>query len=373
MFWSIKNLESKLLSQSTEDDIVVVLDKQDAVESPQTLNPEQIKKEVSVLARILINGYCGWPFHSKLLKWSVLSKLNKMFDANVPMPVTDFFDRIGAILEKIPDNHLNIQSGRKWSNQNKKKIADVGKNIAGKSDYKIETRDGFAIIAVPSLGAKSGWMENPERFIDDAKSAVDNAHAAIIDLRGNSGGNSHPLDLLAEHLYGARTPWCENAYIRGTPEGAVFRGRGVDHFNKSYDMSGVDLSKDPCLWITAENIPYPKFCGVTKPIYILTDGRVASSGELFLTLMSHHPFAKRVGANTRGCEIYGYISRAVLPYSGIIIKVGNVYRELEAGNIEMKGYAPDIRVPDGEDALGAAKSDFYNRGKGLAMRGGRTK
>jgi C-terminal processing protease CtpA/Prc len=139
-------------------------------------------------------------------------------------------------------------------------------------------------------------------------------------------------------------------------------------------MSDVDLSKDPCLWITAKNTLYPEFRGVRKPIYILTDGRVASSGELFLTEMSHHPFAKRVGANTKGCEIYGYISRAVLPYSGIIVKVGNVYRELEAGNIELKGYAPDIRVPDGEDALGAAKADFYSRGKDLSMmRGGRTK
>ena len=67
---------------------------------------------------------------------------------------------------------------------------------------------------------------------------------------------------------------------------------------------------------------------------------------------------KVVGDNTAGCEVYGYKSAALLPYTGIKVNVGNVYRTLEAGNIELKGYAPDIRVADGGDALAVAKAHF---------------
>jgi hypothetical protein len=364
MFWSIRNLEEKLLSQSTCNDIFIA-DKKRAANASQTLTPEQIKKETSVLSRILINGYCGWPFHSKLLKWSVLLKLNKLFDSAAPLSAKDFFNRIGAILGDIPDNHLCIYLGSEHHRcKKKRKFVNVGENIAKKADYKICKSGPFAIIAVPKLW--DDWVKNPEKFIEKAKAAIEKSQSVIVDLRGNSGGRSWPLNLLARHLYGADTPISLKAYVRGTPEGAVLRQDSI------MDLTAKNLRQDPCLWMAAPK-KYPRFAGIANPIYILTDGGTCSSAELFITCMLHHPHMKIVGDNTTGCEIYGWLSETILPNTGIIVNVGNVYHELEAGNIELKGYAPDIRVPDGLDALAAAMADFYNRGSILKPRGGKTK
>jgi len=342
----VEELEEKLLSCSTSED-VVVLDDTVKIDGVKELSPEQIRKEVSVFARILVNGYCGWPFHSKPLKQRVLSKLDKLFDADTPMSVDDFFEKLGDSIVKVPDRHIKVKLGDRQI-EREKDFINVGDNVGKGADYKIENSGDFAIIAVTK--SRPSW----DRFMEQAKTAIDNAKAVIIDLRGNGGGSSLQTSLLAEYLYGADTPGCTSVYLRGTPEGAILR-----EGNGGFGTNDFDLSKDPFLYWTSKDTPYPEFSGIKNPVYILTDRKVGSAAEMFITQMSRHPYLKIVGTNTAGCEIYGQCSRAVLPNTGIALQVGNKYRELEAGNIELKGYAPHIRVQEGSDALSVAKADFY--------------
>ena len=371
----IAKLEKKLLAWSNIDD-VIVLKRSERVddlasivnnvlkEDQKMLTLAQIKKEISVLARILVNGYGGRPFHAPELKLAILEQLTWFFDTNDSMSVAEFFEKIGWIVRKIPDGHLVLRLGDETIRHRKRKYINVGENIAKDLDYKIEKIDDFATIAVPSVDGSRWRVNSPDKFLELAKSTIKDTKAIIVDLRGNGGGETFPLDWLAKQLYGVRTPACKNAWIRGTSEGTIFRDRGEEGlFNKNNDINHIDLSKDPTLWGDTKNNIYPQFSGVEKPIYILTDSRVASSAEIFITRMSHHPFVKIVGDNTMGCAVYWYSSEAILPNTGIIIRIANTYRELEAGNIECKGYIPDIRVVDGEDALNVAKADFLHHEK----------
>jgi C-terminal processing protease CtpA/Prc len=342
MFLSIKKLEEKLLSLSTSDDVVVA-DRNEKKEYKKILSPDEVKKEISIISRILINGYCGWPFHSKLTKWTVLMKLNKLFNIDNPMTAEDFFTHIGSVLNKIPDNHLEVQLLDKGVGRNKRKSANVGKNIAEEPYYKIKRQNDIAIIAMPRMDGEC--IKNPEKFLEQARFAIDGAAAVIIDLRGNGGGNSITSDRLAEYLYGATTWPALRIYGRGTKEWAIMKTFHGENF------SLAKLTEDPWINFDYRGKKYPKFSGVKKPIYILTDSGTGSGSEMFLARMSHHPFAKRVGDNSKGCEVYGNQSICRMPYSGIILYAGTSYRELEVGNIELKGYAPDIRVPHGMDAL----------------------
>ena len=63
---TISEMEELLLRDSKTADFV---DGRNAKsKSPDTkLTTDQVRHEVSVFARVLINVYCGWPFHNEVL------------------------------------------------------------------------------------------------------------------------------------------------------------------------------------------------------------------------------------------------------------------------------------------------------------------
>ncbi|MCL2629811.1 MAG: S41 family peptidase [Alphaproteobacteria bacterium] len=359
-FPSISNLEEKLLSLSDVSDVVVAGDGKVA-SGKKLLNSEEVKKEISIFSRILINGYCGWPFHSWFLKWSVLVKLNKLFKMNRNTSTEDLFENLGEILKKIPDMHIAVRFAGKRIGRPERRHIDVGKNLAGDDNYKIEKLGRLAVVAVRRQSGTLKWTHGTE-FFDAARQAIEDSDGVIIDVRGNGGGRSCPMDMLAKYLNGAVTPSNKRSFVRGTPEGKIIRGK---NFGGEGHNNDDDLPNDPFVWTDYANKAYPKFQGIEKPVYILTDSISASAPEFFITKMSRHPYMTIVGENTNGCEIYGNVNYTVLPYSRIVFQVGMVHRELEVGNIECKGYAPDIRVPEGEDAFDYAVDDFMKTSKFL--------
>ena len=71
---SIKEMEDFLLQDSKTTDLVAAGDTK--AKSPNTkLTAQQVRHEVSVFARVLINVYSGWPFHDKILKRKILQIL----------------------------------------------------------------------------------------------------------------------------------------------------------------------------------------------------------------------------------------------------------------------------------------------------------
>ena len=73
----IEELEKKLLSNSSNDDMVPV---HGVPWSRDTkLNAREVRHDISVMARLLINVYAMWPFHKDNEKIMVLRLLNDIY------------------------------------------------------------------------------------------------------------------------------------------------------------------------------------------------------------------------------------------------------------------------------------------------------
>jgi C-terminal processing protease CtpA/Prc len=320
------------------------------------LSAEQVRHDTSVIARTMINGYCGWPFHSEIVKRTILNGLEKIYDGARNMTVLELFNKLKPIVEKIPDNHIRIILGDNsarttLSHKNK----DVGRNLAAWNErLKITEENGITILAIRTL---SNWSDEHYDKIKSLEKNLGKSKCLIVDLRQNGGGSSRPVDWLADFLYGAETRGAVKTYIRATPEARI-----IQSANPNNAWARVDKSKDPAVWADYTSISYPKFAsdkpGYAKPIYILTDGNTGSSAEIFVLCMTKHPYVKYVGDNTAGMEVYGYMGCIATPNSQIKLAIGNVYRELEIENFELNGFTPTIKCKNSQDALAVALTDF---------------
>jgi hypothetical protein len=68
-----------------------------------------------------------------------------------------------------------------------------------------------------------------------------------------------------------------------------------------------------------------------------------------------------VGDNSAGMEVFGNMGTGFLPASNITFGIGMNYRELEFDNFELRGYKPDIKCKDGQDAFVVAMNDFQRQ------------
>jgi len=94
------------------------------------------------------------------------------------------------------------------------------------------------------------------------------------------------------------------------------------------------------------------------PVYILTDGKTASSAEMFSAVMQDNGVAKIVGTNTEGdgCGFMDDAAEVVLPHSRLRFRVPNCVRLRRDGTDEVAGIKPDLPVlpTEGEDARARA-------------------
>jgi len=381
--YSLYQMQDMLLADSTPDDLRPLMNNGRVPQTPdRTMTAEQVRREISLAARTLVNGYCGWPFHEDSMKYQVMKILLNIYTKARDMTAGEFFNKLRPALEIIPDGHLSIElNDEKIRSKDKPKYKDVGKNIASRQDtLKLGKHKDIAVIAISTLnmrsmakmfGAEQKFGEDWRKEIEDYKNwnelleiwekmfreIIDGSSALIIDLRGNGGGTSTPTDRLADYLYGSETQSLLKSYIRATPEGKILQK------SKGWNVDKKE-EKDPAIRNDNTNNPQPAFDpgkGYAKPIYILTDIGVGSSAEMFIArLYKKHPHVKLVGDNTGGMEVFGDMSKPiVLPHSKIDISVGQIYRMMEPyGFEELKGFPPDIRCEEGQDAFDIAIQDF---------------
>jgi C-terminal processing protease CtpA/Prc len=92
-----------------------------------------------------------------------------------------------------------------------------------------------------------------------------------------------------------------------------------------------------------------------EPLYILIDRECASSCELLLQNLEALPHRILVGENTMGAVTYGEIGQVVLPESRMIVTLATTSTSFrDQRRPEKQGYAPDIAVAPGDDALAEA-------------------
>ena len=355
-------MEEFLLCDSKTEDLVD--GRNIKSKSPDTkLTADQVRHEVSVFARVLINIYCGWPFHDEILKRKILKTLLDIRNNAHDMTSAELLEQMRPAIEIIPDSHINLRMlGHDMGVRTalRKPRPNVGTNIAGNKKFYTEQRGDVGIIAVPTL---HGWTDTErETFEKQWRTILPQSKILIVDMRNNGGGNSTPLSNMAGYILGDENfPFARRQYIRNNPDANAVK-KIYEHVNGT--KFNIKSTTDPIIYEDNGNYDIlPKFdatrAGFNGPMYILIDGDVMSSGELICTLLRYHPRAKFVGTNTRGGEVYGYnYADILLPHSHMRFNVGCIYRELFTENFELNGYAPDIKCLDGTDAFAVAMTEI---------------
>jgi len=138
-------------------------------------------------------------------------------------------------------------------------------------DPSVRVEDGIVILQIPAFSG------NQEEAINYARSTLDKipdeVRGAVIDLRGNTGGNMYPM-IASVHRF-----------IRGD---VILRFRGRKNNTPIY-LSFV------CRSCSLEQGPQ-----IDCPVAILTDGRTGSSGEAVLLCFRGMPRTRTFGAPTAG-------------------------------------------------------------------------
>lgn len=95
------------------------------------------------------------------------------------------------------------------------------------------------------------------------------------------------------------------------------------------------------------------------PIRILMDAECGSSCESTVEALELHPSVKTVGENTTGYVHFGNMGRMWLRRSNVIGAIPTQrYEFLDGRFVEKVGYAPDIPVSAGMDAMEIALKDI---------------
>ena len=354
---TVREMEELLLRDSTTEDLVEWHDTN--AKSPNTkLTAEQVRHEVSVFARILINVYCGWPFHNEVLKRKILKTLVDIHKNAHDMTSADLLKQLRPAIEIIPDNHIQLNMvGQNMGVRTalRKPRQNVGSNIAGDKKFSVEIHGDIGIIATSTL---SGWTDTERKtFEKQWRAILPQSETLIVDLRGNGGGDNRPIDKIAEYILGQTYPNAHKEIVRNNPDAKRVHRFYPERIGNDFD---TDVLDDPFVIHDNTVRPIQKYNpkNAKYTVYILTNRGVSSSAEMFIFRMKHYPKTTIVGTNTNGCEVYGYNQHILLPHTHIKFTVGAVYRELSIENFETNGFEPDIKCPAGTDAMTVAMAEI---------------
>lgn len=320
------------------------------------LSADDIRRDVAIFARLLIRVYVGWPVHDEIVKRRILKHLINIYNGAHEMSADEFFKLLKPVVADIPDNHISIRFDTLgFGTKYKKPYKNVGKNIAGNKIVRGEMRDGGVAAIGFSAMIKSDEFKNV--VVDFGKNILPKSNALVMDLRGNTGGNSWYSDLFAEHLCGAWIDSMQAVYVRTNRDSQKF----LSVVYPTAPWAKLPESEELVVWKTGKNYTPDINKAYMKPIYILTDRQTASSAEMFLLRMLQHPCTVVVGDNSSGTEVFGNVGSALLPNSQIKFNIGMNYRVLPQENFELNGVTPNIKCPENTDALDLALQEIANR------------
>jgi C-terminal processing protease CtpA/Prc len=133
----------------------------------------------------------------------------------------------------------------------------------------------------------------------------------------------------------------------------------MERFKKAIDGK---INAEQIISFGTKHLAFNPASGHNKPIYILTDGGCASSGESTAAAFEHHPEAKKVGRNTAGFIHFGNVGIIVLPHSKITVQISTSFQEYADHRfLEKTGIKPDIETAPGQDAYDVAVQAFKHR------------
>lgn len=354
----------------------------------KTLTREEVQYDVSVLIMALEQAYSG----SKYLPSGIYEDLvqdiqNLGKDILLGATVSDgdlFCAGLAKIFWKVPDKHLYTPR----SCRSEIKIptpTNVGGNINSNTGYYFETRTANGKkIGILSLGTSMPAKEDRcwLGFEKQVAKITKETDALIIDLRGNAGGMSDNIRWLASYLYGNPAKMLDETIIMRRSAAA----KALEHNEAMFEIINaleneqpvqkylIDFKKDALKeflklekkepdWEErirkGSNANFNPKKGYNKPIRILINKGCASACEGGFARFLSHPQVKTYGTNTSGAYHYGDTMPLVLPKSGVFVSIPTSARKFPDNRfIEKIGYAPDVYVPDGKDALEVVMSEL---------------
>lgn len=159
---------------------------------------------------------------------------------------------------------------------------------------------------------------------DAAMRFLRDGDAAIIDLRGNPGGEHPGVRYLISHFLGADT--LELTFLEGTHP--PVQSRTLDH------------------------LPAGRLNG--KPLYVLIDGRTGSAAEAFAYDVQQFKVGDLVGATTAGAANNNKLV-PIAPYFMLSVSYGRPVHSVSNANWEGVGVAPTVAAAPAQ-ALEVAES-----------------
>jgi hypothetical protein len=214
----------------------------------------------------------------------------------------------------------------------------ISANMPKKRQAEFRVIDGIPYLKFDQCYFQSGDAESADALIDGAKKLADSKFA-ILDLRGNNGGDGVLPGRWFETYSGNKAAYsCDGVCI-------------MDHtiIGKSRQSFG-DIIKYFCPEPLDEN---HYACRKSDGIYhkeglliVLIDGCVASAGEYMVDLLHHLSNTLFVGMPTCGALRGSAVTQYNMEHSGILVSFGNIIMSYDPAYFkEYVGFMPDIWMP----------------------------
>lgn len=344
-------------------------------EPPNMLTYEQVKEDTAILIHNLKRGYSGRLFFKDKTLTNASTKIGEI---KGPISNIEFCEKIAAIFDDIPDNHLQVRLNKKNCKAKKKSHPDIGDTLAKKKNktWLVELhkkgKKNILYISIASFPTHKDPVWNG--FLDKVKNLHKKADVIVLDLRSNGGGDDTIGYQLSAYLhktkdyFGFPSP-IEKQITSQTPETQILKinmaelamlekmvpeNIALEWRKESEAILEKVLSGEVEEFkvTNEEQIPKDwKFKGFETPVYILMNTKCYSSCESTIDTFEYNPFVKKIGTNTGGMVHFGNIAVLFLKNSLLFIQTPthvNFYRD--GRFIEQKSIKPDIEVKDGTDA-----------------------
>ena len=233
--------------------------------------------------------------------------------------------------------------------------------------YSCQNIDGIPVITMERMYKKDSEDSSVEEFVESGN-IISGQKLAILDLRGNTGGQSWGADAWFQNFTGdSQIPQVSTLKLSSkigayelreiyqtAKEHSLFPPEELLQLEK--EISSIDTTKNQ--WIFTEE-KAEKTKNETKLI-VLMDGHTASAAEALISHLNTLENVVFIGTNTLGCLLSNANMKCILPHSEIEISYGDQLYFPE-GCTEGKGFEPDIWI-GGADTMERVLA-FLARGK----------
>ena len=233
------------------------------------------------LWRLMDEHYCFFDY--KQVDWD---SVHSVYASRIRSDMDNYalFDTLAAMLSELRDGHVNLYAahdmGRYWAwyedyptnfyEDLQRHYLGTDYRIAGNIKYTILTPDSIGYMYCPSFSSGFG-----DSNVDEVLYYFRSCKGLILDMRSNSGGMLTYAERLASHFW-------NNRYLAGYIQHKTGPGHG--------DFSDPEpIYVDPAdgmIWL--------------RPVMLLTNRRVYSAANWFVSMVRHLPHVVQIGDSTGG-------------------------------------------------------------------------